>query len=96
MKKTFPPKVAGVDHEHNKTGDEHECPAKLPWEKMELSYRGNVAEMIQIGGGKLTKAGGDPGEPRKPRGIEHKFDESMSGPSSEPLTNPFSDPSGKL
>lgn len=92
MNRTFPAKVARVGHGHNKTGDEHECPAKLSWEKMELSYRGNIAEMIQIGGGKLTKAGGDPGEPRKPRGIEHKLDEPMPNP----LSNPLDDSSSKL
>lgn len=72
---------------------------KLPWEKMELCYRGNVSEMIQIGGGKLSLCAGDPGEPRKPRGwsSEHKGKhgecvDTYEGPSIEPLNDSFSDP----
>ena len=39
--------------------------AKRPWQKMELSYLGNAVQLIQGGGGKLSPAGGDPGESRK-------------------------------
>jgi hypothetical protein len=39
--------------------------AKRPWRKMELCYLGNAAQLIQQGGGKLSVAGGDPGESRK-------------------------------
>jgi hypothetical protein len=38
---------------------------RLPWESMRVTYLGNVAEIVQGGGGKLTAAGGDPGEMRK-------------------------------
>lgn len=38
---------------------------KQSWQKMELSYLGDAAELIQGGGGKLTPVGGDPGEHRK-------------------------------
>ena len=36
------------------------------WESMRLTYLGNVAEVVQQGGGKLTTPNVvDPGEPRK-------------------------------
>jgi hypothetical protein len=37
---------------------------------MELTYVGHVGEVLQLGGGKLSMACGDPGEPRKPKGQE--------------------------
>lgn len=42
------------------------------WKPMKVSYVGNVKDIVQLGGGKLSTQGGDPGEPRKPRGIEGK------------------------
>jgi hypothetical protein len=39
-------------------------------EPMELTYVGHVGEILQLGGGKLSMSGGDPGEPRKPKGCE--------------------------
>lgn len=39
------------------------------WQKMELFYLGDAAELIQIGGGKLSVTGGDPGEHRKQSGV---------------------------
>jgi hypothetical protein len=38
---------------------------RLPWESMRVTYLGNVAEIVQQGGGKITILFGDPGEPRK-------------------------------
>jgi hypothetical protein len=38
---------------------------KQPWEPMQLTYVGHVAEIVQSGGGKLSTTGGDTGEPRK-------------------------------
>jgi hypothetical protein len=38
---------------------------RLPWESMRVTYLGNVAEIVQQGGGKITTLTGDPGEPRK-------------------------------
>jgi hypothetical protein len=35
------------------------------WEPMRLFRVGSVAEVLREGGGKLTPAGGDPGEGRK-------------------------------
>jgi hypothetical protein len=35
------------------------------WEPMRIDYLGNVAEIVQQGGGKITILTGDPGEPRK-------------------------------
>jgi hypothetical protein len=40
------------------------------WQPMQLKFVGRVREVVQIGLGKLSLVGGDPGEPRKPRGIE--------------------------
>ena len=41
-------------------------PTKRPWQKMELSYSGNAVELIQMpGGGKISGASGDTGDPRK-------------------------------
>lgn len=39
--------------------------AKAPWEPMTITYVGSVSEIIQIGRGKLSQTGGDPGEPKK-------------------------------
>jgi hypothetical protein len=38
---------------------------KAAWVPMEVEYLGNAAQLVQGGGGKLTQAGGDPGENRK-------------------------------
>jgi hypothetical protein len=38
---------------------------RLPWQSMRVTYLGNVAEIVQQGGGKITITTGDPGEPRK-------------------------------
>lgn len=35
------------------------------WEPMRVTYLGNVAEVVQQGGGKISILTGDPGEPRK-------------------------------
>lgn len=43
---------------------------QIVWEPMELTYVGHVGEVLQLGGGKLSMACGDPGEPRKPKGQE--------------------------
>ncbi len=41
---------------------------KRPWEKPALTYVGNVGQVLQGGGGKLTPNPNDPGEVRKPKG----------------------------
>lgn len=46
---------------------------KKVFEAMKVNYVGQIRDVIQLGGGKLSAAGGDPGEPRKPRGIENKL-----------------------
>ena len=38
---------------------------KQPWESPKLTYIGRVRDVVQIGGGKRSQTGGDPGEPRK-------------------------------
>jgi hypothetical protein len=40
---------------------------KQPWEPMQLTYVGHVAEIVQQGGGKLSPAV-DPGDPRQAKG----------------------------
>jgi hypothetical protein len=49
--------------------DENEVP-KQPWESPTLTYVGRVRDVVQVGGGKLSQMGGDPGEPRKQMGGE--------------------------
>jgi hypothetical protein len=39
------------------------------WVPMTVERLGSVAELLQQGGGKLSLAGGDPGEPRKQKPI---------------------------
>ncbi len=41
---------------------------KKSWEAMKLSFLGKATAMIKQGGGKLSIAGGDPGEGRKQKG----------------------------
>ena len=43
-------------------------PGKQPWVEMKISYVGNVSEILQGGGGKLSVSGGDTGDSRKPPG----------------------------
>ncbi len=40
---------------------------KKKWHPTKLTYIGKVSEIVQHGGGKLSNAAGDPGEPRKQR-----------------------------
>jgi hypothetical protein len=42
--------------------------SRARWTKPQLKYVGNLSEILQGGGGKLTVAGGDPGEGRKEKG----------------------------
>lgn len=35
------------------------------WEPMRVTYLGEVSEVVQQGGGKISILTGDPGEPRK-------------------------------
>ena len=42
---------------------------KRSWEPIRLSYVGHISEIIKQGGGKLTVAGGDPGEGKKQMGV---------------------------
>jgi hypothetical protein len=46
----------------------HPIPTRRPWESMTLTYVGRIAEVVQAGEKKLSRTGGDPGDPRKPRG----------------------------
>lgn len=45
---------------------------KKSWNPMQVKFVGQVRDVVQLGGGKLSMVGGDPGEPRKPSGIEGK------------------------
>ncbi len=39
-----------------------------PWERPSLVYIGNVSQVLQGGGGKLTPSPNDPGDINKPKG----------------------------
>lgn len=54
--------------EHKKETQVPASAAKRSWKKMELSYLGDAAQLIQGGGGKLSLVGGDTGDSRKPPG----------------------------
>jgi hypothetical protein len=41
---------------------------KQPWEPMELTYVGEIGDVLQGGGGKLSPVFNDPGDTRKPPG----------------------------
>ena len=41
---------------------------RKPWEQMTVTLVGRVPDVIQVGGGKVTCNGGDPGDPRKHAG----------------------------
>src|SRR5262249_43590837 len=43
-------------------------PERRTWTRPQLRYVGDVADVLQGGGGKLTASSADPGEPRKPTG----------------------------
>lgn len=45
---------------------------KQTWEPMTLTHVGQIGEIVQGGGGKLSMVGGDPGDVRKPKGQEGK------------------------
>jgi hypothetical protein len=47
------------------TGAPEAAAERQPWESMRLRYAGDVVEVVQQGGGKLSNATADPGEPRK-------------------------------
>ena len=43
--------------------------SKKPWEPMKLTYTGEAKDVVQFpGGGKLSTAPADPGDPKKPTG----------------------------
>jgi hypothetical protein len=44
---------------------------KRSWTRPTLKYVGNVGDVLQGGGGKLTPSPADPGEVRKPSGGGH-------------------------
>lgn len=41
---------------------------KKPWQHLRKSYTGQVARVVQGGGGKLSPQAGDPGDDRKQSG----------------------------
>jgi hypothetical protein len=49
-------------------GPDESGATKKPWQSPKLTYVGDVAEIVQGGGGKLSVPGGDPGDARKDRG----------------------------
>ncbi|MGI8429750.1 MAG: hypothetical protein ACR2OB_10700 [Solirubrobacteraceae bacterium] len=49
-------------------GSEADLAPSRGWESMTLTYVGEVGEVLQGGGGKLSTVGQDPGDARKPPG----------------------------
>ncbi len=49
-----------------KSGDK--ATRRQAWQPMEVRELGELSEVIRTGGGKLSSAGGDPGENRKQMG----------------------------
>jgi hypothetical protein len=45
-----------------------ECPTRQPWVRPRLKSAGNVSDVLQGGGGKLSPMAHDPGDTRKPAG----------------------------
>jgi len=43
---------------------------KKTWLKMEIKFVGKIADFVKVGMGKLSPPDNDPGEPRKPPGME--------------------------
>ena len=43
---------------------------RLPWVSMKMDHVGQISQIVQGGGGKLSMPGGDPGESRKQKGGE--------------------------
>ena len=55
------------DNDRSKETDSNE--SKKPWEPMKLTYTGEAKDVVQFpGGGKLSTAPADPGDPKKPSG----------------------------
>lgn len=44
--------------------------SQVGWEHMRLEHLGDLRDVIQAGGGKLSLPAADPGDSRKPRGQE--------------------------
>jgi hypothetical protein len=43
---------------------------KKPWQPMKLTYTGEAKDVVQFpGGGKISTAPADPGDPKKPAGL---------------------------
>jgi hypothetical protein len=42
---------------------------RQPWSPMEVQFLGDLAELVQGGGGKMSTVGDDPGENRKTMGM---------------------------
>jgi hypothetical protein len=45
--------------------------AKKPFETPTVTYVGHIDEIVQAGGGKLSPSAADPGDARKPSGLDH-------------------------
>ena len=55
------------DTENSKATDSDQ--SRKPWQPMKLTYTGEAKDLVQFpGGGKLSTAPADPGDPKKPTG----------------------------
>lgn len=58
-----------MENQKNEINECMESPvSRKPWSPMNLTYLGQITEVVQGGGGKCTTVGGDPGDARKPSG----------------------------
>jgi hypothetical protein len=54
-----------ASHEPHGMKDHESGTRRKTWQPMSLAYLGKAKDIVQGGGGKVTRATGDPGEPRK-------------------------------
>ncbi len=52
----------------NKKPVEPTAGKRPPWTPMSITHLGDIGQLVQTGSGKLSVAGGDPGESRKQMG----------------------------
>ncbi|HEY6230068.1 MAG TPA: hypothetical protein VIW64_02280 [Pyrinomonadaceae bacterium] len=55
--------------EENGAEETNSAESKKPWQPMKLTYTGEARDVVQFpGGGKISTAPADPGDPKKPTG----------------------------
>jgi hypothetical protein len=58
-----------IKSDENSSQEINSTDSKKPWQPMKLTYTGEAKDVVQFpGGGKLSTAPADPGDPKKPTG----------------------------